>query len=134
MRQVGYMREFLSEGKQKETSVSQQSSRHHANNNGLSLAAWTVPAGAIGVTFEERNGQCFVASIADDSILAGKIFINDILIAIDDVPITSLPVTSAMDLLRSRANAPRVLALLSKGAFSAAAKCVVENSKQASED
>jgi hypothetical protein len=73
----------------------------------------SAPPGRIGVTFVEYRGHAMVSKVATDSPLAGWMFESDILIAIDELPVSGMPVRDIIGLLRERVDNQRALRIIS---------------------
>jgi hypothetical protein len=73
----------------------------------------SAPPGRIGVTFVEYRGHAMVSKVGTDSPLAGWMFESDILIAIDELPVSGMPVRDIIGLLRERVDNQRALRIIS---------------------
>jgi hypothetical protein len=73
----------------------------------------SAPPGRIGVTFVEFRGHAMVSEVADDSPLAGWIFPSDILIAIDELPVSGMRVRDIIKVLKDRKDRQRALRVIS---------------------
>lgn len=91
------------------------------NNNNLQHEPYhrivTAPSGRIGVTFVEYRGHAMVSDVAKDSPLVGWIFPSDILIAIDELPVSGKPVRDIIKVLRDRKSRQRALRVISSHAM-----------------
>jgi hypothetical protein len=74
-----------------------------------------APPGRLGVTFVEYKGHAMVSDVLgpDQSPLAGFVFPGDILVAVDEVPVTGMPVRDVIQVLRDRGNRQRALRVIS---------------------
>ncbi len=77
----------------------------------------SAPAGRIGVTFVQYRGHAMVSDVAPDSPLAGWIFPSDILIAIDELPVSGMPVRDIIKVLMDRKQKQRALRVISSHAM-----------------
>lgn len=78
----------------------------------------SAPSGRIGVTFVEFRGHCMVSDVNHDSPLIGWIFPSDVLIAIDHIPVSGLPIRDIIKLLKERdQNTQRALRVISSHAM-----------------
>jgi hypothetical protein len=77
----------------------------------------SAPPGRIGVTFVEYRGHAMVSDVAPESPLSGWVFPSDILIAIDEVPVSGMRVREIVKLLTSRKSAQRALRVISSHAM-----------------
>jgi C-terminal processing protease CtpA/Prc len=77
----------------------------------------SAPSGRIGVTFVEYRGHAMVSDVADDSPLVGWIFPSDILIAIDELPVSGMKVRDIIQVLRDRDERQRALRVISSHAM-----------------
>jgi hypothetical protein len=77
----------------------------------------SAPPGRIGVTFVEYRGHCMVSDVSHDSPLIGWIFPSDVLIAIDDLPVSGMRVRDIIKVLKDRTNAQRALRVISSHAM-----------------
>ena len=77
----------------------------------------SAPPGRIGVTFVEYRGHCMVSDVYPDSPLIGWIFPSDVLIAIDDLPVSGMRVRDIIKVLKDRTNAQRALRVISSHAM-----------------
>ena len=77
----------------------------------------SAPPGRIGVTFVEYRGHAMVSDVAPESPLSGWVFPSDILIAIDEVPVSGMRVRDIVKLLTSRKSAQRALRVISSHAM-----------------
>jgi hypothetical protein len=110
--------------------VSQGSVYHHNNGVGLAEKALieagsdehhhrvvAAPPGRIGMELVQFRGNVMVSNVAKESPLAGWVFASDILIAIDEVPVSGLRVHDIVNLLTSRADRHRALRVISSHAM-----------------
>lgn len=77
----------------------------------------SAPAGRIGVTFVQYRGHAMVSDVAHNSPLAGWIFPSDILIAIDELPVSGMPVRDIIKILMDRKQKQRALRVISSHAM-----------------
>jgi hypothetical protein len=78
----------------------------------------SAPSGRIGVTFVDYRGHCMVSDVYHDSPLIGWMFPSDVLIAIDDTPVSGLPIRDIIKLLKDRShNSQRALRVISSHAM-----------------
>ena len=73
----------------------------------------SAPAGRIGVTFVEFRGHAMVSDVAPDSPLHDWIFPSDILIAIDELPVSGMRVRDIIQVLKDRSDRQRALRIIS---------------------
>jgi hypothetical protein len=73
----------------------------------------SAPAGRIGVTFVDFRGHAMVSDVATDSPLGGWIFPSDILIAIDELPVSGMRIRDIIKILKDRHNRQRALRVIS---------------------
>ena len=78
----------------------------------------SAPPGKIGITFMDYRGFAMVSNVARNSPLAGWVFESDVLIAIDDVPVSGLRTRDIVKLLTNRAAQQRNLRMVSAVALS----------------
>jgi hypothetical protein len=76
-----------------------------------------APPGRIGVTFVEYRGHCMVSDVYPDSPLIGWIFPSDVLIAIDELPVSGMRVRDIIKVLKDRKHAQRALRVISSHAM-----------------
>lgn len=77
----------------------------------------SAPPGRIGVTFVDYRGHAMVSDVAAESPLSGWVFPSDILIAIDEVPVSGMRVRDIIKLLTSRKKRQRALRVISSHAM-----------------
>jgi hypothetical protein len=77
----------------------------------------SAPPGRIGVTFVEYRGHAMVSDVASDSPLGGWIFPSDILIAIDELPVSGMRVRDIITVLKDRKDRQRALRVISSHAM-----------------
>ena len=77
----------------------------------------SAPPGRIGVTFVEYRGHAMVSDVADDSPLSGWIFPSDIVIAIDEMPVSGMRVRDIIKILKDRAGRQRAMRVISSHAM-----------------
>jgi len=73
----------------------------------------SAPPGKIGITFVEYRGHAMVSNVSEDSPLVGWVFPSDVLIAIDDVPVSGLRTRDIVKLLTNRVGQQRNLRMVS---------------------
>lgn len=73
----------------------------------------SAPPGRIGVTFVEFRGHAMVSDVAMDSPLAGWVFPSDILIAVDEIPVSGMRVRDIVTILSDRKNRQRSMRVIS---------------------
>ena len=72
-----------------------------------------APPGRIGITFIQYRGHAIVGDVYEDSPLRGWIFPSDILIAIDECPVSGMRVPEIVKLLTARKSNQRALRIIS---------------------
>jgi hypothetical protein len=72
-----------------------------------------APCGRLGITFVEYRGHAMVSDVSPQSPLVGWIFPSDVLIAIDERPVSGMRVRDIIVLLKERADKPRALRVIS---------------------
>lgn len=77
----------------------------------------SAPPGRIGVTFVEYRGHCMLSDVYPDSPLIGWVFPSDVLIAIDDLPVSGMRVRDIIKVLKDRTSAQRALRVISSHAM-----------------
>lgn len=77
----------------------------------------SAPPGRIGVTFVEFRGHAMVSDVALDSPLAGWVFPSDILIAVDEIPVSGMRVRDIVTILSDRKNRQRAMRVISSHAM-----------------
>ena len=77
----------------------------------------SAPPGRIGVTFVEFRGHAMVSDVAIDSPLAGWVFPSDILIAVDEIPVSGMRVRDIVTILSDRKNRQRAMRVISSHAM-----------------
>lgn len=77
----------------------------------------SAPPGRIGVTFVEYRGHAMVADMAPDSPLSSWVFPSDILIAVDEVPVSGMRVRDIIKILTNRKDRQRALRVISSHAM-----------------
>lgn len=78
----------------------------------------SAPPGRIGMTFVQYRGHAIISDVYKDSPLAGWVFPSDILIAIDEVPVSGMRVPEIVKLLTARKERQRALRVISSHAMS----------------
>ncbi len=73
----------------------------------------SAPPGRIGLTFVEFRGHAMVSDVAMDSPLAGWVFPSDILIAVDEIPVSGMRVRDIVTILSDRKNRQRAMRVMS---------------------
>eukprot|EP00979_Chaetoceros_neogracilis_P000104 scaffold28_cov180-Chaetoceros_neogracile.AAC.1 len=69
------------------------------------------------MTCVQYRGHAMVSDVYKDSPLAGWVFPSDILIAIDEVPVSGMRVPEIVKLLTARKERPRALRIISSHAM-----------------
>jgi hypothetical protein len=77
----------------------------------------SAPPGRIGVTFVDFRGHAMVSDVAPDSPLSSWVYPSDILIAIDEVPVSGMRVRDIVKVLTSRRDNQRALRMISSHAM-----------------
>ncbi len=77
----------------------------------------SAPPGKIGITFVQYRGHAMISDVYQDSPLIGWVFPSDILIAIDEVPVSGMRVPEIVRLLTTRKERQRALRLISSHAM-----------------
>ena len=77
----------------------------------------SAPPGRIGITFVEYRGHAMVADMAPDSPLSSWVFPSDILIAVDEVPVSGMRVRDIIKVLTNRKDRQRALRVISSHAM-----------------
>lgn len=77
----------------------------------------SAPPGKIGITFVQYRGHAMISDVYQDSPLIGWVFPSDILIAIDEVPVSGMRVPEIVRLLTARKERQRALRLISSHAM-----------------
>jgi len=77
----------------------------------------SAPPGRIGVTFVEFRGHAMVSDVATDSPLAGWVFPSDILIAVDEIPVSGMRVRDIVKILSTRKDRQRAMRVISSHAM-----------------
>lgn len=73
----------------------------------------SAPPGKIGITFIEYRGHAVVNQVSEKSPLVGWVFPSDVLVAIDDIPVSGLRMRDIVRLLTSKARKQRSLRMVS---------------------
>jgi len=73
----------------------------------------SAPSGKIGISFVEYRGHALISNVSKNSPLSGWVFVNDVLIAIDDVPVSGLRTRDIAKLLTDRVDQQRNLRVVS---------------------
>ncbi|KAL3778575.1 hypothetical protein ACHAW5_007030 [Stephanodiscus triporus] len=73
----------------------------------------SAPPGKIGISFVEYRGHAMVSNVSEDSPLVGWVFPSDVLIAIDDIPVSGLRTRDIVKLLTNRVKQQRNLRMVS---------------------
>lgn len=73
----------------------------------------SAPPGKIGITFVEYRGHAMISNVSDESPLAGWVFPSDVLIAIDDIPVSGHRTKDIVKLLTNKAGQQRNLRVVS---------------------
>ncbi len=77
----------------------------------------SAPPGKIGITFVQYRGHAMVSDVYNDSPLSGWVFPSDILIAVDEVPVSGMRVPEIVELLTQRKERQRALRVISSHAM-----------------
>lgn len=77
----------------------------------------SAPPGRIGITFVQYRGHAMVSDVYPDSPLLGWIFPSDIVIAIDEIPVSGMRVPDIVKLLTLRKDRQRALRVISSHAM-----------------
>jgi predicted metalloprotease with PDZ domain len=77
----------------------------------------SAPPGRIGITFVQYRGHAMVSDVHQDSPLVGWIFPSDIVIAIDEIPVSGTRVPEIVKLLTIRKDRQRALRVISSHAM-----------------
>lgn len=73
----------------------------------------SAPPGKIGLTFVEHRGHCVVSNVTETSPLSGYVHPSDILIAIDDTPVSGLRTREIVSILTAKKDRRRDLRMIS---------------------
>jgi hypothetical protein len=73
----------------------------------------SAPPGKIGISFVEYRGHAMVSNVSEESPLVGWVFPSDVLIAIDDIPLSGLRTRDIVKILTNRVNQQRNLRMVS---------------------
>lgn len=76
-----------------------------------------APPGRIGMTFVQYRGHAIISDVYPNSPLQGLVFPSDILIAIDEVPVSGKRVLEIVKLLNARKERQRALRVISSHAM-----------------
>jgi len=76
----------------------------------------SAPPGRIGMTFVQYRGHAIISDVYQNSPLQGWVFPSDILIAIDEVPVSGKRVLDIVKLLNARKERQRALRVISSHA------------------
>jgi hypothetical protein len=77
----------------------------------------SAPPGRIGVTFVEFRGHAMVSDVAPDSPLSGWVFPSDVLIAVDEIPVSGMRVRDIVKILSNRKDRQRAMRVISSHAM-----------------
>jgi C-terminal processing protease CtpA/Prc len=77
----------------------------------------SAPPGRIGVTFVEFRGHAMVSDVAMDSPLSGWVFPSDVLIAVDEIPVSGMRVRDIVKILSNRKDRQRAMRVISSHAM-----------------
>jgi hypothetical protein len=83
------------------------------NPKNMVSRAVVAPAGKLGIVIDTTIEGPVVHKVFTNSPLEGKIFVGDIIVAIDDVDTRAMSAASISDLMVRTANKPRKLSVLS---------------------
>lgn len=101
--------DFHNEGNMTHSELNESSQPYHR--------VVSAPPGRIGMTFVQYRGHAMVSDVYKDSPLAGWVFPSDILIAIDEVPVSGMRVPEIVKLLTARKERQRSLRVISSHAM-----------------
>jgi hypothetical protein len=73
----------------------------------------SAPPGKIGISFVEYRGHAMVSNVSEESPLVGWVFPSDVLIAIDDIPVSGLRTREIVKILTNRVKQQRNLRMVS---------------------
>jgi hypothetical protein len=77
----------------------------------------SAPPGRIGITFVEYRGHCYCSDVSPSSPLLDWVFPSDILIAIDEIPVSGMRVRDIIKVLTNRKDRQRALRVISSHAM-----------------
>ncbi len=77
----------------------------------------SAPPGRIGITFVEFRGHAMVSDVSVESPLSGWVFPSDILIAVDEIPVSGMRVRDIVKILSSRRERQRAMRVISSHAM-----------------
>jgi hypothetical protein len=77
----------------------------------------SAPPGRIGITFVEFRGHAMVSDVAVESPLSGWVFPSDILIAVDEIPVSGMRVRDIVKILSGRRDRQRAMRVISSHAM-----------------
>jgi C-terminal processing protease CtpA/Prc len=69
------------------------------------------------VTFVEFRGHAMVSDVAPDSPLSGWVFPSDVLIAVDEIPVSGMRVRDIVKILSNRKDRQRAMRVISSHAM-----------------
>jgi hypothetical protein len=73
----------------------------------------SAPPGKISISFVEYRGHAMVSTVSNESPLVGWVFPSDVLVAIDDVPVSGLRTREIVKLLTNKIKQQRNLRMVS---------------------
>lgn len=91
--------------------------QHHQEQEEPYHRVVSAPPGRIGVTFIHFRGHAMVDAVAKDSPLAGWVFPSDILIAVDDIPVSGMRTRDIVKILSTRKDRQRAMRVISSHAM-----------------
>ncbi|GFH52895.1 hypothetical protein CTEN210_09371 [Chaetoceros tenuissimus] len=77
----------------------------------------SCPPGRIGITFVQYRGHAMISDVSKESPLAGYVFPSDVVVAIDEVPVSGMRVPDIVKLLTTRKDRQRALRVISSHAM-----------------
>lgn len=77
----------------------------------------SCPPGRIGITFVQYRGHAMISDVSKESPLAGYVFPSDVVVAIDEVPVSGMRVPDIVKLLTARKDRQRALRVISSHAM-----------------
>ena len=77
----------------------------------------SAPPGRIGITFVEFRGHAMISEVSPNSPLSGWVFPSDILVAIDELPVSGMRIRDIIKELTDRKDKQRALRVISSHAM-----------------
>lgn len=77
----------------------------------------SAPPGRIGITFVEFRGHAMVSDVSVESPLSGWVFPSDVLIAVDEIPVSGMRVRDIVKVLSGRKDRQRAMRVISSHAM-----------------